>query len=193
VFFLIGAYAARGIAWWPFAAVAGLAPLIGEDKASVTQTAGTPRPMRLANAVVAIAIVLAGVTLLPVWRPTDPDTNVPQGVLSQAPSGLTGAVREAAAPGDRLVAPQPWASWFEFATPDLPVAVDSRIELFPNDIWSDYLLVTRGGAGWEDVLASWDAQLIVADDSAFVERLLAAGWTERYTDDAGSLLVRSKP
>ena len=75
---------------------------------------------------------------------------------------LTDAVREAAAPGDRLLVPQPWASWFEFATPDLPVAVDSRIELFPNDVWADYLTVTQGGDGWEDVLAAWAPTLVVA-------------------------------
>ena len=191
-FFVIGAYAARGIAWWPFAAVAALAPLMGADRVGVEERVPeAPRAMRIANAIVAGAVVVACVALLPVWRPIDPDIDVPQGVLSQAPPGLTGAVREAAAPGDRLLAPQPWASWFEFAMPALPVAVDSRIELFPNDVWSDYLVVAGGSAGWEDVIASWNPQLIVAADPALAERLVEAGWTERYADDDGSLLVRS--
>ena len=127
--------------------------------------------MRLANAIVAGAIVVACVALLPVWRPTDPDLGVPQGVLSQAPPGLTDAVRAAAAPGERLLVPQPWASWFEFATPDLPVAVDSRIELFPNEVWADYLTVTQGGDGWEEVLDAWAPTLVIAADDAFVARL----------------------
>ena len=94
-FFVIGAYAARGIAWWPFAAVAALAPLIAADRVAVEEREPeTPRAMRLANAFVAGAIVVACVALLPVWRPTDPDLGVPQGVLSQAPPGLTGAVRD---------------------------------------------------------------------------------------------------
>ena len=59
-------------------------------------------------------------------------------------------------PGDRVLVPQRWASWFEFALPDLPVAVDSRIELFPTEVWADYLAVARGGDGWEDVLAAWE-------------------------------------
>ena len=188
-FFVIGAYAARGIAWWPFAAVAALAPLIAADRVAVEEREPeTPRAMRRANAFVAGAIVVACVALLPVWRPTDPDLRVPQGVLSQAPPGLTAAIRDAAAPGERLLVPQPWASWFEFATPDLTVAVDSRIELFPNDVWSDYLRVTQGAEGWEDVLAAWAPTLVIAADDAFKARLAALGWTELHADDDGSVM-----
>ena len=143
--------------------------------------------MRILNGVVAAAIVIAGVALLPVWRPTDPGLGVPDGVLAQAPPGITGALREVAAPGDRLLAPQPWASWFEFALPDLPVAVDSRVEIFPDDVWGDYFAITRGAAGWEDALAAWDPALVVADNPAFAERLAAAGWTEVHADDDGSV------
>jgi hypothetical protein len=194
VFFVIGAYAARGIAWWPFAAVAALAPLIAADRSAVEETERETLPaMRLANAAVAALLVVGCIALLPVWRPTDPDLGVPQGVVSQAPAGLTGALRNVAAPGDRLLAPQPWASWFEFAMPDLPVAVDSRIEIFPNDVWADYLAVTQGGLGWEDVLAAWDPTVIITDDPLFAERLVGAGWTEQYADPDGILLVRSVP
>ena len=50
-FFVIGAYAARGIAWWPFAAVAALAPLIAADRVAVEEREPeTPRAMRRANA-----------------------------------------------------------------------------------------------------------------------------------------------
>ena len=51
-------------------------------------------------------------------------------------------------PGDRLFNPQPWGSWFEFAVPDLPVAIDSRIELFPAQVWDDYAAVVGGREGW---------------------------------------------
>ena len=188
-FFVIGAYAARGIAWWPFAAVAALAPLIAEDRATVEQQEPkTPHDMRIANAIVAGAIVVACVALLPVWRPTDPGLGVPQGILSQAPPGLTRAVRDAGAPGERLLAPQPWASWFEFATPDLTVAVDSRIELFTNDVWADYLTITQGADGWQDVLAAWGPTLVIAADDAFAARLAAAGWAELYADDDGTVM-----
>jgi hypothetical protein len=188
-FFVIGAYAARGIAWWPFAAVAALAPLIAADRVGIEEREPeTPRGMRLTNAFVAATIVVACVALLPVWRPTDPELGVPQGVLSQAPPGVTAAVRDAGASGDRLLAPQPWASWFEFATPGLAVAVDSRIELFPNAVWADYLTVTQAGDDWEEVLVTWDPELVVADNGDFAERLVVLGWTKVYADSEGTVL-----
>jgi hypothetical protein len=189
VFFVIGAYAARGIAWWPLAAVAAVAPLIAAGRPEVVETVRQEaRSMRILNGVVASAIVVAGVALLPIWRPVDPGLGVPEGVLVQAPPGITGALREAAEPGDRLLAPQPWASWFEFALPEQPVAVDSRVEIFPDGVWADYFTITRGGEGWENALAAWAPALVVAEDSDFAERLVAAGWTEVHVDADGSVL-----
>ena len=66
-----------------------------------------------------------------------------------APSGITAALRGLARPGDRLVNPQLWGSWFEFAVPDLPVAIDSRIELIPVSVWDARDLIEAGGDGWE--------------------------------------------
>ena len=84
-------------------------------------------------------------------------------------------------PGERLLVPQPWASWFEFATPDLPVAVDSRIELFPNDVWAGYLDGTQGGDGWEEVLEGGRPTLVDRRGTmSFVDRLAAAGTVELH-------------
>ena len=84
------------------------------------------------TSVVAGAIVLAGIALLPVWRPIDPGLGAPAGRRwpTRRP-GITAALRELAGPATGCFNPQPWGSWFEFAVPDLPVAIDSRIELFP--------------------------------------------------------------
>jgi hypothetical protein len=140
---------------------------------------------------VAGAIVLAGVAILPTWRPVDPGLNAPQGVLANAPSGITGALRELARPGDRLLNPQVWGSWFEFALPDLSVAIDSRIELFPVEVWDGYDLVTTGAAGWEDQLADWGVTMAVAAavDHGLADRLEVLGWRSVYADDDGSILV----
>src|SRR5262245_31639919 len=132
VFFLVGVYALRGVAWWPLGAVAAIAGLL--VTAPVADPA-KPVPLgsaaiRRLNAVVAVAIVLVGIALLPLWRPTDPGLDAPEGVVGNAPPGITAALRESTQPNDRLFNPQPWGSWFEFALPTLPVALDSRIELF---------------------------------------------------------------
>ena len=121
-------------------------------------------------------------------------TGAPDGLLTDAPSGLTAAVRDAAAAGARRVfQPQPWGSWFEFAVPEVLVAIDSRIELFPASVWDDYEGVVAGVEGWDAQLAAWAVDLVVveAEQTGFRARLEAAGWQVLVEDDDGALLQRS--
>ena len=196
-FFAIGAYTARGVAWWSIAAVvvvaAALSPVPSPrpgDIAPPPEPAGT-RSMRRLNLVLAAVIVLAGVAVLPAWRPSDPGLAAPQGVLASAPSGITAALRGVVRPGDRLLNPQPWGSWFEFAVPDAPVAIDSRIELFPVAVWDGFDLVEAGGAGWDRQLAGWGVTIAVvrSADTGLAARLARAGWTPAYSDVDGSVLL----
>jgi len=89
---------------------------------------------------------------------------------------------------------QPWGSWFEFALPDVPVFVDSRIEIIPADVWHDYGQVGFAGAEWQTVLNRWDVQAIVASADWDLLPILEApdsGWRIVYQDNDGSLFVRA--
>jgi hypothetical protein len=190
IFFLIGVYAIRGVAWWPLGAVAAIAGVLVTGPAAdpSSERLGSP-VMRRLNLLVAGAIVVAGIALLPLWRPIEPGLDAPQGVVGIAPPGITAALRAHARPGDRLFDPQAWGSWFEFALPDLPVAIDSRIELFPPTVWTTYENIVAGGESWEAQLDGWGATLVVTDDDhpAMADRLAAAGWQMVYSDDDGSI------
>ena len=177
-FFAIGTYAIRGVAWWPLGAVAPVAGLLVTSRSwerRPIEPLGTPLMRRL-NAVVAGILIVAGIALLPAWRPTDPDLDAPQGVVGMAPPGITASLRDLGRPGDRIFNPQAWGSWFEFELPDLAVAVDSRIELFPIEVWDTYNGVIAGVDGWQARLADWDVSFIVVPtkETDFAERLLLA-------------------
>ena len=193
LFFVIGAYAARGIAWWSLAALVPVAGLLAPGRTEVP--GATERPTRLLmrrlNVVVAGAIVLAGVSLLPAWRPIDPRTLAPTGVVANAPSGITGALRGLARPGDRLFNPQVWGSWFEFALPDLPVAIDSRIELSPPEVWDAYDLALTGTDRAATQLRDWGVTIAVlaAPDRRLLDRLEGTGWRTVYSDNDGWIVV----
>jgi hypothetical protein len=75
----------------------------------------------------------------------------------------------------------------------MPVFVDSRIELFPEDVWEDYTEVAFAGAGWEEALGRWKPDAIVADAGwDLLPRLRGApGWRVAYEDEDGTLLVRA--
>jgi hypothetical protein len=194
VFFAIGVYAIRGIAWWPLGAVAAIAGVLVTSRvpdASRPVALGTPAMRRL-NVVVAAVLLMAGVALLPVWRPVQPETGAPKGAVSYAPPGITAALRGLAHPGDHVFNPQRWGSWFEFALPEVLVTVDSRIELFPTDVWDAYQGVVDGVDGWQDQLEAWDVHAVVVleTDEALARRLVTAGWRTAYQDEDGSIFIQ---
>ena len=191
VFAAIGLYAIRGVAWWGLALVPIVATLVAAGEPSGRRVVVGTRAMQRLNLVLVALLVVVGVAFVPIWRPVDPATGAPVGLLTDAPPGITAAVRASSRPGDHLFAPQPWGSWFEFATPQLPVAVDSRVELFPASVWADYDTVTSGHGDWQGVLARWDvAVTVVAPDQGDLgTRLAAAGWRSVYSGTDGSVLV----
>lgn len=183
-FSALGLYAVRGIAWWPFAAAAAVAPLL------VSPTlARLPVGARRLNAAVAVGVAVATVALLPLWRPTDPRTGLPVAVLTDAPPGITAALRQLVRPGDRVLNPQRWGSWLEFAFPDATVAVDSRIEFFPAQVWTDHEVVYGGLDGWQERLASWGVTVAITGpaDASLARRLESLGWMRTHDDADGAI------
>lgn len=190
-FFVVGIFAIRGVAWWPLGAIYAIAPLVGRMDPSRRSLPG-PAAMRL-NAAILAALAVAGVALLPVWRPVDSGLGAPAGVVGDAPSGVTAALRKIARPDDRLFNPQPWGSWFEFALPDVPVAIDSRIELFSTAVWDEYDAVRGGTPGWEQILDGRGVTIVVvrSDDTEFAQRVRGAGWRTAFEDESGIVFVEA--
>ena len=71
-FALIGIYAQRGIAWWPLAAAPAIARMLIPARADLARV--DPPTMRRLNTIIASALVIAAIALLPIWRPLDPGT-----------------------------------------------------------------------------------------------------------------------
>jgi hypothetical protein len=189
VFLAIGAYAQRGIAWWPFAAVAATVPLLQPRPRPVQVD---PPLIRRLNAAIVVALAAAGVALLPLWRPLDPGTRTPVGLLTDAPSGVTAALREIVRPGDRILNAQAWGSWLEYAFPTATVAVDSRVEFFPPRIWREYASVLGAGQDQPVVLSAWGPNLAVLEATQVEIRagLERRGWRIAYSGDDGDVLIR---
>jgi hypothetical protein len=189
VLFAIGAYAVRGVAWWPIGASIAIAPLLATPEAERRDASG----LRRANAALAIGIAVVGVVLLPVWRPADPLAG-PAGSLTDAPADLTRAASGIVRAGDRIFAPQRWGSWLELNVATATVFVDSRIELFPPSVWGDYGTVVSGSAGWRAVLDRYGVTAVVVSDGepALREELATdGGWRAAYTDGEGAIFVRA--
>jgi hypothetical protein len=195
----IAAIAERGVAWWALAAPVALAGFLaraGEepaprDAAATSQHTGTGR---LSTTGIVGGLLVALIALSPLWRAADPLYG-PDGLLADAPRGITDAVRGVVRPGDRIWNAQRWGSWLEFAVPAAVIAVDSRIELIPTAAWDDHLALSSGAAGWSAILDRRGVTIVVASTSeqrGLIPLIAAApAWREVYADALGTVFVRA--
>jgi hypothetical protein len=189
VFFLLALSAQRAIVWWGMVAPVVIAGLMASGVERIEEPTPAKQAPRAPAYVIIGTLLAAIVVLAPWWRGASYEN-----FLVAAPPGLTQAASTNLAPGTRTLVHQPWGSWFEFALPDLPVFVDSRIEIIPKNVWHDYGEIGFAGADWKDVLDRWGVQAIVASsDWDLLPDLEApdSGWRLVYQDDDGALFVRS--
>ena len=183
VFAALAVPASRGLVLWGLVAPTVAARMLPPRKAPVRVLT-----RRWTIAVVTGTIVVA-LAVLPWWRDTSAG-----GMLSRAPQGLAAAVARDVPRGTHLLVWQPWGSWFEFATPEDPVFVDSRIELYPAAVWHENGDLWAARGAWSSLLARYDVGAIVTADEndTLAARLRGQpGWTLAYEDDEGSLFVRA--
>jgi hypothetical protein len=190
VFAILGAVTGRGLAWWALVAPVAMVSLQPGLKLSDAAAVGLPRVRaRTAreaaesenrasplNAVLMVVLVVAGLALLPLWRPLGA-AGVPAATLSSAPQGLAAALRDLVTrgkfePGSRAWSPQPWGSWFEYTVPELRYNVDSRIELFPAGLWTDLGSIATATGAWRTALTTYDPDIIVVGED---QAALSAG------------------
>ena len=176
---IVGAWAERGLAWWPFAAAFIVSSVIGRSIGYTGEPARGPRPNRL-NAVVAVVLGVAIVIALPWWRPTDPLTGR-QGLLSYAPSGVAQALGSSVPPGAHVFTEQTWASWFEWAVPDGRYFLDSRFELFPGSVFTVYGVIDAGGTNAITQLEQLRVMYVATfPHSQLAQSLRASGWSVTF-------------
>jgi hypothetical protein len=193
----------RGIAWWAIGAPIALAPVLARalparprsaeaTSDALPATPGPPLGRAFGVGIVAVLVTAGGALLVP-WIGAD-RTLGPPGRLTDAPPVITSAAMDVAAPGDRLFAAQRWGSWFEWVTPRNPVLVDSRIELFPDEVWDDHLAVSRGDPGWQAILERWDVAVVVASATEQAGLLATIGtdpgWALQHQDADGAVWRR---
>jgi hypothetical protein len=195
ILFALGAWTERGIVWWALGAAVAAAGILA---ATPESAASRPTPRTSwANGVLVVAIsaapiLLAGIVLV---RPADPVVG-PPGVLTDAPPGITAAVRDASGPGTRILNAQRWGSWLEWAVPEALVFTDSRFEVIPEEAWQDHVAVSGGRFDWREIVDRLDPDLVVAsrtEQAGLLDALAAdpdSGWREVFADDAGVVLAR---
>lgn len=193
---LLSLMAVRSVIWWAIGAAPVAAVLL--DGLEVRgRRVGDPafdEPRGVGYTAIAGLLVVLALAVVPIYKPSDALYG-PEGVVQQAPRGVTEALASATGPDDRLFAEQAWGSWFEYALPDVPVMVDTRIELFEDETWSDYLAVMAGRSDWAEILERRGVTIVAV--AAGNEDLLAfiaahSGWHLLHEDDEGAVYQRAE-
>jgi hypothetical protein len=186
LFFAIALPAIRGMLWWGLAMPVIIAQFFPARK-------GAPREERtIGNAVLAGVLAVGTLAVLPWWRASGGEQA--RLFLREAPIAATEAT-DALVPGTRVLVDQPWASWFEYAAPQLPVFVDPRIELFPADVWEDYALVRFGVSGYGAILDRWQIDAVLLDRTDWPLDDVIRGnpeWTVLFEDSGSAVFVRTE-
>jgi hypothetical protein len=154
------------------------------------------------NMLVMAVLVVFAVALLPIWRPSGP-AGVPALTLTEAPQGLAHALVKGVNRGDieanaDVWAPQTWGSFLEWAVPEVRVAIDSRIELFPPPVLADAGEIATASTGWLSTVDVRKPFVLVVAADAPGERQRAdlensQDWKLFYEDDDGSIWLSTKP
>jgi hypothetical protein len=190
-FGVLALLAGRGVAWWGLFAPVVLAGVLadGASQRSVTVRDGSRVPALVIASLVALTLIT-----IPTHLGTDPADGGPAALLF-APEQLVMTAEKCVPAGTRIYTSQVYASWTELSAPQLPVMVDSRIELFPTDVWRDYFTVTNGQDGWQAVLDRWDVDVLLVHrgQSEGLESVIGRdpGWRQVIDTEAGKVYARS--
>ena len=83
------------------------------------------------------------------------------------------------------------------AHPQYQVFVDSRIELFPEKVWSDYLNISNARGDWESLLRGYEVNILMLNPSeqpALIQAVQASGeWILLFQNPSATVFERNDP
>jgi len=143
----------------------------------------------------AVLLTVGALVTLPWFKERLPLPPEKAGLISaETPVAATEFLLRERLPGPLFHA-MPFGSYLVWAAqPEYPVFVDSRIELYPVEVWLDYLHISAAGCGWEERLARYGVRTLMLspqEQPALVAAARASPrWRQVYEDTAAILFVR---
>ena len=173
-------WSGRSVLWWAMAIPPVFAGVVAGWRPGEAWSRGITRLVAV-GLVLTVAIGLGRVAT----QPAD-------ALRAEAPPGITAWLQTHTERPGRVLA-EHWGGWFEFAVPEQPMFVDSRVVVFPDRVWSEFLTVVNAQPGWSDVLDRWRIDTVIVASGhhpELIEALSSNGWTLSYQDGDGSIYTR---
>lgn len=198
LFGLLGLKTSRGIVW--FGVV--MAPIVVEHLSAIADQIpkGKVRPVkpegsRILNLLLAIVIISMGVISLPWFKSLLPLPAAKAGLISSETPLQATQFLLADHPPERVFNAMSFGSYLIWAAyPDYQVFVDSRIELFSEKVWLDYLSISNAEGDWEAKLADYGVNTLMLSPleqpALTVTAQASDHWELLYQDTSAIIFVR---
>jgi hypothetical protein len=190
----------RGIVWFGLVmapVVAGQLAALIERYKKPAQQAEHQAGSGLMNGLFVSLIILMAIATLPWFKSVLPLPTAKAGLIAaETPMQATQVLLDDAPPG-RVFNAMSFGSYLIWAAyPQYRVFVDSRIELFPEQVWADYLNISNAEGDWEGRLDYYGVNTLMLSPSAQRPLVHAAGpsdtWSLVYEDDVSVIYTRRK-
>jgi len=178
--------AVRNVAWFGIVAAPTLA-------ACLSQRGGRRGPVRSgggrrrANLAVAGLVGVLAMLSLPWIRSYLPVAGASEPLVSgDTPAAAVGFVRGLSQPR-RVFHSESYGSYMIWASPEIPVFIDTRVELYPAQQWFDYLSISRARYDWEALLDAYEIDTLLLQRGKQDDLIRAASaarqWDRAYEDE----------
>jgi hypothetical protein len=195
VFGTLGLRYIRGAVWFGMLIAGPLSEAIAPIISRSFQTSVPNQKMQRANIFITLVLGILAFVSLPWFKQYWPVLPEKTGLVSyDTPVEATQYILDHALPG-RLFHNMSYGSYLIWAAqPNYRVFVDSRIELFPTEIWMDYLAITNAQMGWEDLLNKYQVNTLmlgIIDQYALIQAVeLSDEWEKAYSDKTVVIFYR---
>jgi len=198
VFGLLGLKTSRGIVWYGLV----MAPILSEHISHIirhlkieNQAAKNTKGSPWLNIVFVVVILAMAVITLPWFKSRLPFPPAKAGLISsETPIKATEVLLAENPPGQVFNAISFGSYLIWAAYPEYQVFVDSRIELFPEQVWMDYLNISNAMGDWEAKLKYYGVNTLMLspyEQSALLKAVQgSAEWDLMYKDDTAFLFER---
>jgi hypothetical protein len=199
IFGLLGLKTSRGSVWFGLV----MAPILAEHLALiVNQLQKNHRQSKnfegslYLNVIISLLIIFMGVFSLPWFKSALPFPQAKAGLIStETPIEATQVLLEQL-PAGQLFNSMSFGSYLIWAAhPQYQVFVDSRIELFPEKVWMDYLNISNANGNWESLLGEYGVNTLVlspVEQPALINAVPLSGqWQMIYQDAVATIFIRN--
>ena len=160
VFGFLSLYTRRVLPWFGMVAGPAFSLTLLSHNAPIADAPRRQPTKRAINYFMVAVLLVAVVIDLPWLRPFLVHPPMPTDVMvTRTPVQASQELcRQAAA--RRVYSDLGYSSYLEWACPALPIFMDTRFELYPTDMWQDYISIANGVSGWESKLAKYGIDVL---------------------------------